>query len=514
MRQRWFGRKSRVIDSVSVSDFADLPEIAAALLLLDVRYAEGGRESYFVPLVRVPTDRMLGMRDKHRDALLATCQGGQGAFFDAAVDDGFCQWLLGAIERGESVRFERGTMVGVPGRLLSTLRGDPGEVLPASRSTAEQSNTSVRYGEKLILKLFRRPSSGPNPDCEMVYHLSEKCGFSHIPRFGGALEFVDREGVRFTLGMLQELVANQGDGWTWSLEELRLYYEAHAVEPAPPALAEASKRSLLALSEEPLPEAVTAGMGLYLEAVATLGRRTAEMHQMLAAESEDPAFRPQPLDRSELGLLAHQFRERATDALDGLKSRLAALPDDLVELVGPLLARRRQVLGTFRRLEETETMLQKIRIHGDFHLGQVLRARGDFVVLDFEGEPGRSPEERRTMQSPIKDVAGMLRSFSYAAQAALASYLARRPQDADTLEPWARLWSKFASAAFLASYRSVAAGAAFLPTDGNTFARLLDAFLVDKAFYELGYELDHRPSWARIPLHGLLALLREPVGER
>jgi maltose alpha-D-glucosyltransferase/alpha-amylase len=200
--------------------------------------------------------------------------------------------------------------------------------------------------------------------------------------------------------------------------------------------------------------------------------------------------------------------------LDGLKSRLATLPDDLVELVGLLLARRRQVLDTFRRLEETKVVLQKIRIHGDFHLGQVLRARGDFVLLDFEGEPARSPEERRAFQSPLKDVAGMVRSFSYAAHAALATYLARRPQDADALEPWARLWSKYASAAFLASYRKVAAGATFLPTDNTGLARMLDAFLMDKAFYELGYELNHRPTWARIPLLGLLALLREPLGER
>jgi maltose alpha-D-glucosyltransferase/alpha-amylase len=312
--------------------------------------------------------------------------------------------------------------------------------------------------------------------------------------------------------MLQELVANQGDGWSWSLEELRLFYEAHAVEPAPPAILDVIQRPILSLSEKPLPEA--ASMGLYLEAVATLGRRTAEMHLALASPSENPAFRPQPLDKSDLGLLAHQFRERAGDALDGLKSRLATLPDDLVELVGLLLARRRQVLDNFRRLEETEAALQKIRIHGDFHLGQVLRVRGDFVLLDFEGEPARSPEERRALQSPLKDVAGMLRSFSYAAHAALGSYLARRPQDADTLEPWSRLWSKCASAAFLASYRAVAAGAAFLPADSHIFARLLDAFLVDKAFYELGYELNHRPTWARIPLLGLLALIREPSGER
>ena len=513
-RQRWFGRKTRTIDSVSVSDCADLPDQSAALLLLDVGFAEGDREAYFVPLLHVPADRMVGLRDKYRDALLAMCQGGQGGFFDATVDDGFCQWLLGAIERGESVPFGRGALVGVPGRLLSTLRGDSAEVLPATRGAAEQSNTSIRFGEKLIFKLFRRPSGGPNPDCEMVRHLSEDCGFAHVPRFAGTLEFVDRADNRLTLGMLQELVANQGDGWTWSLEELRLYYEAHAVGPAPPAMIEASKRPLLSLSEEPLPELAIANMGLYLEGVAILGRRTAEMHRALAAESEDPAFNPQPFDQSDFGLLAHQFRARAGDVLDGLKSRLATLPDDLVELVGLLLARRRQVLDTFRRLEETQAVLQKTRIHGDFHLGQVLRARGDFVMLDFEGEPARSPEERRALHSPLKDVAGMLRSFSYAAHAALASCLARRPQDADTLEPWARLWSKFASAAFLASYRTVAAGAAFLPADSPTFARLLDAFLVDKACYELGYEINHRPTWARIPLQGLLALVREPVGER
>jgi len=513
-RQRWFGRKSRVIESISLSDFAELHDLGAGLLLLHVGYVEGDHETYFVPLVHVPADRMRGMREKYPEAFLANCQDGQGAFFDAAVEDGFCQWLLAVIERGDSVHFDKGRLQGVAARSVATLRGDSTEILPASRSGAEQSNTSIRYGEKLILKLFRRPSSGRNPDCEMVRHLSEDCGFAHIPRFGGALEFVDGAGVPFTLGMLQELVANQGDGWTWSLEELRLYYEAHAVGAAPPAVMEAIRRPILSLSEEPLPEIATASMGLYLEGASMLGRRTAEMHLLLAMESEDPAFRPQPFGKNDLARLAHQFRERATDILDGLKSRLAALPDDLVELVGLLLARRRQVFEAFRRLEETEATLRKTRIHGDFHLGQVLRSRGDFVVLDFEGEPARSPEERRVLQSPLKDVAGMLRSFSYAADAALASYLARRPQDADTLEPWARLWSKFASAAFLASYRSGAAGAAFLPADSNTFARLLDAFLVDKAFYELSYELDHRPTWARIPLLGLLALVREPVGER
>jgi len=308
-------------------------------------------------------------------------------------------------------------------------------------------------------------------------------------------------------------VTNQGDGWTWSLEELRLYYEAHTVEPAPAALIEASRRPILLLSEEPLPEVATACMSLYLEAVATLGRRTAEMHLALAAQSEDPAFQPQRLDKSDLSLLAHQFRERASDALDALKSRLATLPDDLVELVGLLLARRRQVLEAFRRLEETEAVLQKTRIHGDFHLGQVLRARGDSWCWTSRASRRARRKNaarcnRRSRTSPAWCApsatpprrAGQLSSKTAAGR--------RHPGALGALVVEVRLGCVSGQLPHGRGRRG------FSSADSNIFARLLDAFLVDKAFYELGYELDHRPTWARIPLQGLLALVREPVGER
>jgi maltose alpha-D-glucosyltransferase/alpha-amylase len=511
-RQRWWMPGSRAVEGMGVAHFAEVPGLNAALVLVEVRFATGDRETYFVPLINVPADRMRGVREQHPEAFFAACQGGLGAFFDASVDEAFSQWALGVIEGGRELMLDKARLQGVAGPLLSGLRPAPSVVLPATRTVAEQSNTSIRVGDQLMLKLFRRPTRGPNPDCEMTRHLSEECGFAHVPRFAGSLEFTGRDDGTCTLGMLHELVDNQGDVWTWSLEELRRYLDEHTVGPAPVALIEALRPSLLALCDQPLPEIAKTHLGLFLEAAAVLGRRTAEMHLALAKDTSDPAFQSQPLGPAELAALAQQARAHATTVLGGLKSHLAALPDDLVELVGSLLANRRQVFDTFRRLEAAEVNLRKTRVHGNFHLGQVLRSRNDFIILGFRGDVD-TPEERRRLQSPLRDVAGMLRSFSYAAHAALASHLARRPQDAETLDPWARFWSRFASAAFLASYRNVAAGAAFLPADNASLGRVLDAFMVDKALFELSHELENRPTWARIPLLGLLALVREPVGE-
>jgi maltose alpha-D-glucosyltransferase / alpha-amylase len=511
-RQRWWSPKSRTVEGMSVADFAEVPGMNAALLLAEVRYLQGERETYFVPLVNVSADRMRGLREQHPEAFFAACHSGQGAFFDASVDETFSQWLLGVITDGRTVTLDKMRLQGVAGSLLSILRPDSSVVLPASRYPAEQSNTSIRFGERLMLKLFRRPTRGPHPDCEMTRHLSEACGFAHVPKFVGTLEFVGSDGGCLTLGMLQELVDHQGDVWTWSLEELRRYFEDHTVGSAPAAVTEALRRSVISLSEEPPPEIASGHLGLYLEAAAVLGRRTAEMHLALAKDTPNAAFRPQPLGATELAALAQQARTHATAVLGRLKSHLAALPDDLVELVGSLLASRRRVFEVFRRLEEADVKLLKTRVHGNFHLGQVLRSRNDFVILGFKGDAG-TPEERRMMQSPLRDVAGMLRSFSYAANAALIAHLARRPQDAETLDPWTRFWSRFVSAAFLASYRTVAAGASFLPVDSGNLGRVLQAFMVDKALSELSYELENRPTWARIPLLGLLALVREPVGE-
>ncbi len=207
-----------------------------------------------------------------------------------------------------------------------------------------------------------------------------------------------------------------------------------------------------------------------------------------------------------LRALATALREHARSAFSDLKASLSGLPDDIVERAATTLGQRQRILDRFRSLEQIDTDMVRIRIHGDYHLGQVLWVKNDFVILDFEGEPARPLSERRMKQPALKDVAGMLRSFSYAAFASLLSFTARRQEEYEALEQWAAFWERWTSAAFLRAYRQTAADATFLSARPEHVEILLEAFLLDKALYELKYELNNRPAWVRIPLHGILRL--------
>ena len=244
---------------------------------------------------------------------------------------------------------------------------------------------------------------------------------------------------------------------------------------------------------------------MYLDAAAILGRRTAELHLALAS-GRDPAFAPHVPDPADLEAMRDLLIAHAAQAFDLLKTNVSRLPDDSVEPAGLALSRRGALLARFRALAGLKNVGQWTRIHGDYHLGQVLRSKGDFVILDFEGEPARPLAERRAKQSPLKDVAGMLRSFSYAALVALTKYTARRPEDFAQLESWARLWETSVSAEFLRAYRETIADSPIVPADRQEFDALLHIYVLDKALYELVYELNNRPAWIRIPLYGILSL--------
>jgi maltose alpha-D-glucosyltransferase/alpha-amylase len=230
------------------------------------------------------------------------------------------------------------------------------------------------------------------------------------------------------------------------------------------------------------------------------------MHMALASRSDDSDFSPEPLTAESFQNVLLEFHQHASQVLDVLKERVSYLPDEVVELAASVLSRRRRILDHFTTMQAKGFQAQRTRIHGDYHLGQVLRVKTDFEILDFEGEPARSLAYRRAKQSPLKDVAGMLRSFSYAAYASLINYTTRHPEDVSRLEPWAQLWEHSAAAAFLRAYRETAQGAAFLPADIADFKELLEIFLLDKALYEVLYELNARPAWVRIPLMGIMSL--------
>jgi maltose alpha-D-glucosyltransferase/alpha-amylase len=230
------------------------------------------------------------------------------------------------------------------------------------------------------------------------------------------------------------------------------------------------------------------------------------MHLALAQDAGNPAFTPEPFLPPDLEALRDSLLAQCGAVFELLKEVLSRLPDNAVQLAGLALSRRHRLQEQIARLADGDVVSMRTRIHGDYHLGQVLRAKGDFVILDFEGEPARTLEERRCKHSPLKDVAGMLRSFSYASSSSLMKYITRRPEDLSRQEPWARLWEKTVSAEFLRGYRGRVDGTGIIPRERDQFQRILQLYLLEKAFYELKYELNSRPNWVQIPLTGILAL--------
>ncbi|HEY1895472.1 MAG TPA: maltose alpha-D-glucosyltransferase [Terracidiphilus sp.] len=380
--------------------------------------------------------------------------------------------------------------------------------LPASIGSAEQSNTSILYGRELILKLFRRLQTGENPDVEIGRFLTEVAQFRRIAPFLGEITITPATGEKTTVAMLQGLVANHGDGWQWFLDQLSAFFESIVSLPAP---GEMPTPGFMEQRESP-PEAVKYG-ATALEAAALLGRRTAEMHLALAIHTDDPAFAAEPFTTVDQSRDARRIEAQIMSTLDALKGKLPALVDVVADDAALLVSRRRELIARAHAIESGPATGKRIRIHGDYHLGQTLRtgtdpASGDFVLLDFEGEPARPLIERRQKQSPLKDVAGMVRSFSYAAHSGVNHFLAEGSSETapETLAAWAMLWQNSVASEFLKAYRvAIAANPDLLPPSGQA-QTLYTAYLLEKALYELLYELNNRPTWLRIPISGILSM--------
>jgi len=511
-KQRWFGGKARRVRATRIADWAPLPDSKAVVALVDVRYERGDPDSYFLPLglsFGADADRLLETAPNSILSPIVAVHG-RGYLHDGMLDDSACGALLAVVENSVQFPSRYGRIRGIPGMVFGGLR-DSGTSLSVRRTSAEQSNTSVFFGDRLILKLFRRCQPGPNPDCEIGRYLTEHAHFDGVPPFAGEIEYAATDAEPAALAMIQGVVANQGDGWTLTLEELSRYYENCATAPAPDDTS-LGQGDLFELSEHPIAKLGHDFVGMALDSASRLGARTAQLHLALASSSSEAAFAPEPFTAAEFQNTLSDLQRDATRVFDLLKDSVAELPDEVIDLAGMVLGKRRQILSSFQLAGFEQESLQRIRIHGDYHLGQVLQVKTDYMILDFEGEPARPLADRRAKQSPLKDVAGMLRSLSYASYAALMNYTARRPEDMQSLEPWARLWERSTSAEFLRAYRNAAQSAAFLPRDARVFRKLLATFLLDKALYELAYELNNRPAWVRIPLMGILSLPLETGG--
>ncbi len=538
--------------------------IPPALFFLELAYDDGASDTYQLPLAFTAGAEANALVSNYPKAVVATLaiSAGLAILHDATASGDFRYSLLRLIEQNATLALSTTTgptldLAAIP----APISAQPGEAVPPMQpvdsarrlesepialagrihahaspslfsldssvrdgsriASGEQSNTSILYGKQLILKLFRRLQPGENPDVEIGRFLTDVARFPNIAPLLGEIGITPQHGEKTTIAMLQGLVANEGDGWQWFLAQLEGFFASVVGLPTPHNLPAPS----FLYEQQPIAEAVSYA-GESLQAAALLGRRTAEMHLALATATDDPAFAAEPLTRPDLASDARRIGVQITSTLEALKTKLSTLKDLTADDAGLLLSRR---INLFARANAITTFAPtglRFRIHGDYHLGQTLRTgvpgsvsepevnsdiTGDFVLLDFEGEPARPLAERCAKQSPLKDVAGMIRSFSYAAYSGLDAYVsglgdASRPNDADTLWAWANLWQNSVSLEFLRAYReTIAVNSAILPSPEQSQA-LLSAYLLEKALYEMLYELNNRPAWLRIPLAGILSL--------
>jgi maltose alpha-D-glucosyltransferase/alpha-amylase len=507
-KQRWFAGKSRVIQTARVIDWASLDHSKSVLAIVEIQFERDAPHLYLTPLAMTFGNAADELQKTAPNAVITPIVSGgvPGLLHDGLLDDETCSVLFSLIENNRDLSGQNTRISGVRGTVFRDVLGLADTPLPVRRGSAEQSNTSILYGDRFILKLFRHLEAGLNPDAEIGRHLTEQTNFNQVPPFAGSIEYGnDTNSESSTLAMLQGLVPNEGDGWKWTLEELNRYFETRAPNEFSDTVA-VGLRNAMELSEDPPSQLAKDHVGIYLDSAATLGRRTAELHMALALPTNDPAFAPEPMTAQDLDTLLGGLRQHASRVFDVLKERVSFFPDEIVEIAASVLIQRRHILDRFKGLQLENLRTQQIRIHGDYHLGQVLKVKTDFVILDFEGEPARSLVNRRAKQCPLKDVAGMLRSFSYAVYSSLINYTTRHSADFTRLEPWALLWERSVTAEFLRAYRTTAQDQEFLPNDSADFQKLLDIFLLDKALYEVLYEMNSRPAWVRIPLLGILSL--------
>ncbi len=496
VRQRWFAGKARPVKGTRFADWGVIRRGPRPIFVavVSVDYQDGGGEQYFVPLAVLdgqPAETILASTPH---AAIARVTGARkGLLVDGTADEDTLRALLDVFDRQESGHTKRGVLRIQRTPSFSEIRGEA--ALAPRRLNAEQSNTSIAFGYRLIAKLFRRVEPGPNPDVEIGDYLTTHTRFRRTPRLAAWLEYEPAGAAAATsLAALWELVPSQADGWSYALAELRRFFDEVRARPAPPPEL-ASTDNLLTLASRPTPSAMCDLAGMFIDSAQQLGRRIAELHLALAAGTDLAAFVPEPFTREDVGRVA-------ADASGRLQAVHAAVGAGLFAQLRHTLDR----LGNGDNGLPARLSANGMRIHGDLHLGQVLWSEGDFYLIDFEGEPARTIEQRRRKDSPMKDVASMLRSFSYAAYAALFTHVPGRADEVDRLEPWARVWQAWIGASFLKGYLAVAGSAPILVVDPVQRATLLRLFLIDKALYELQYELNNRPDWVRIPLRGLTDL--------
>jgi maltose alpha-D-glucosyltransferase/alpha-amylase len=494
--QRWFSEKDALPSTISVVDSGrlDRSDIRAYYTIV------GGAQHYFLPLFigdESDDERTAAMA---RATLARTRTGPQGGFlYDAFAIDAFVLAMLDDVRENRTLKSPRGGAF--VASAMPALHDIPASEHPSvRRMDVEQSNTSVVVDERIVIKGYRKVHSGPQPELEIARFL-DAVGYRNTPALYGYLRYDGADGLSTSLAILQQFVESQGDGWNSTIAYLERFFDRKKHMAMPPEPAANGDVAIPADADY---------HEIFLQRAARLGVRTAEVHRAFATPTGDPAFDPEPVVQSDLDEWVAQARASAESAFATLERAGDKIPADLRPFAD-VLARSRTAVLERMALPPLAAGLVKTRYHGDFHLGQVLVVADDLMIVDFEGEPGRPLEQRRKKSSPLRDVAGMLRSINYAAVAALRGATTDRAEDLSNLEPLGADWERRSVESFLLGYRETIAGTASYPNDPATAQHFLELFVLEKAFYEISYELLNRPAWVRIPLEGIRAILGDTL---
>ena len=497
INKRWYGGKASTLKYIEVVDFFKITSKKNTYfgVLLEVNFKEAFYQHYFMPIAFMAQEEL----DTNTIIAPVKMNGQVGFLVDALHQEDFRKLMFDKIvnapnEKNDKVKFHRGEKLEEKEYKSSKFMG------------VEQSNTSIIYNGTLVLKIFRRIYISTNPDYEISRFLTERMDFPSSPAYTGSISVSLSEG-NITLGMMQELVPNQGDAWQFMLEEVdRIFENLKTKKIKTNKLPDIESFQRLKINEVPHEIIDWAGLSIFLR-IKTLATRTAEMHIALGGDIHETAFTPTTYNGDYTVWLKNRLTYQFQNRLNILENNLHKLDGLALELANQFLDHKKDIRKLFLDFDWTKMKSERIRIHGDFHLGQVLVNGDDFYILDFEGEPESTIRDRKVKQPPLKDVAGMFRSFHYSIYATIFNNKDKYQFEQNELFHAGEILFKYFVGVFLQTYTEVAQGGNLNIGYRKEIDFLLKYCLLEKAVYELGYELNSRPRWAVIPLTGIASIM-------
>ena len=500
IKQRWYGGKASKLKYIELAEYFRL-QLGGEVyygLILEVNFVEAFYQHYFLPIAFV-SDENFAKKDR---ILPVSIKGQEGYIIDAVNLEAFRKLVFDRIATAmpidrTKVQYHKSEVLGDANYESSRFMG------------LEQSNTSIIYNEKYVLKFFRRIYSNKNPDYEMSRFLSEKKEFKNTPAYLGSINIIDSEKENITIALMNEMVPNQGDAWEFMLNELhQVFSNLSAKNINISSLPDTNLFSRLEISDVPPQLIDWVGLSLLLK-VQKLAKRTAEMHIALGSEFEETAFEPTRFNDDYTVWLKNRLLYQFQNRLNTIENNLHKLEGLALQLANEFLEKKNNIRKHFVNFDWTKLKGERIRVHGDYHLGQILVQNDDFFILDFEGEPESTIRDRKVKQPPLKDVAGLFRSFHYAIYATIFNNIGSYTQSQEDLFEAGELLYKYLIGVFMGVYVEEIKMANLNIGYRQERIFLLEYSMLEKAVYELGYELNSRPRWAVIPLKGISNIINK-----